>query len=56
MNLFILGYMWDSCEQNKHDFDIKLPCSCINSFPTDEDIRSFCGQCRSRLDCTESAV
>ena len=28
----------------------------VNSFLTDDDTRSFCGQCRSRLDCTERAV
>ena len=31
-------------------------CSFTNSFPTDDDTRSFCGQCRSRSDCTGSAV
>ena len=28
----------------------------INYFLTDDDTRSFCGQCRSRFDCTECAV
>ena len=33
-----------------HDiFEIHL----LNSFITDDDKRSFCGQCRSRSDCTE---
>ena len=31
-------------------------CSVFNSFYTDDDTRSFCGQCRSRSDCTELAV
>ena len=36
-----------------------FPCkafSVFNSFLTDDDTRSFCGQCRSRSDCTERGV
>ena len=28
----------------------------VNTFLTDDDTRSFCGQCRSRSDCTKPAV
>ena len=30
--------------------------SAVNSFPTDDDRRNFCGQGRSRSDCTECAI
>ena len=35
---------------------VKMTDLIFNSFLTDDDTRSFCGQCRSRSDCTEHAV
>ena len=42
--------------KKKYFFQIINSVLYINSFLTNDDSRSFCGQCRSRSDCTEHAV